>query len=280
MTNPPACPTHRELVDRALGPAPDDAVLERYAAEVPTCPECRRLLAIRVGAHPHRFDAPRPSLHGMPALAEALRAAPARPRWVPVAVGAAVLALAAAVALALRTPAPTPAAPTPAPAPVAVAPTPPAPSVVAPTPTLSPARPPRLPIARAVPRPPPPDDAVAEADDWPPPPFVDLRRGAAKGVDGSLRSVELVLSGPRQVGRSVGLTVVASTEAELAVCVAGPEQGVVWRGAVPAGRTALSRDGADQRFAFSAPGRYRFLVSGDAAGCSHPMHVVEVEVAP
>ena len=124
------------------------------------------------------------------------------------------------------------------------------------------------------------EDAVADVgDDWPAPPFEDLRRGRPKGPDSAIRSAQLVLAGERQVGGTVGLTVVASADTSLAVCVTGPERGVVWRGAVPAGRTDLSRDGRPQSFAFAAPGTYRFTVStSDTDRCADPVSVVEVEV--
>jgi hypothetical protein len=96
-------------------------------------------------------------------------------------------------------------------------------------------------------------------------------------------SVELSLIGhpPYRVGDHVDLTAVASGEAEIAVCVTGPERGTLWRGGIPGGRTPLTRGGHAQRFAFGAPGRYRFLVTSGA--CAEPgswLHVVEVEVEP
>ncbi|MEQ1568819.1 MAG: hypothetical protein ABMA64_24490, partial [Myxococcota bacterium] len=98
MSPPPACPTHRSLVEEAFGSAPTDAALERYAAEVPGCAECRKRLAVRVGAHPSRFDAPLSPERwaGMERLARALRERPARGGWwAPAAVAAGGLAAAA-----------------------------------------------------------------------------------------------------------------------------------------------------------------------------------------
>jgi hypothetical protein len=136
------------------------------------------------------------------------------------------------------------------------------------------------------PRPPDPllDDAVAMADpdDWPPPPFEDLRGAREKDVAATVRAAQLVVSGPSVVGRAMALSVVSSTPTTLAVCVEGPERGVVWRGAVDAGRTELTRGGRPVGFAFAAPGAYRFLVSAgdtDISACTDPIHVVEVEVA-
>ena len=182
--------------------------------------------------------------------------------------------------------------PVPPHAPVAVAPQPaPAPAEVAPAPPpVAPPVPPRarkVVAAPLVPTPAPSDDAVAEADDWPAPPFEDLRAGTPKSPESPVRAVQLVVSGgaARRVGDTVALTVVSASEVSLAVCVTGPERGVVWRGAVPAGRTALSRAGHPQSFAFGAPGTYRFVVgtaaersAPDLDRCTDPVHVVEVEV--
>jgi hypothetical protein len=263
---------------------------------VPSCPECRRLLAIRFGAHPGRLDAvdggraaPFP---GMERLAAQI--APDR-RWsgrVVAGVGVvAALAAAAGIAAVLGS---APADPPPAPAPVASAPlqdprpaAPESPDVreeprpssvtrVAPAPSAAPRAPdapPDLPVG----------DAVADADDWPMPPYEDLRVGVPKGAPSPVRAAELIVAGSHNVGGAVGLTVVSSTDTEVAVCVDGPERGVVWRGAVPAGRTELSRGGRDQRFAFAAPGSYRFVLSTSgqrpsARACTDPVHVVVVEV--
>jgi hypothetical protein len=139
------------------------------------------------------------------------------------------------------------------------------------------------PKAPPAPAPEPEEDAVAVADDWPAPPFEDLRHGAPKSVAPTLRAVQLVLVGQPgyRVGEGVDLVVVASYDTPLTVCVGGPERGTVWRGAVPAGRTALTRGGQQQAFAFSAPGTYRFQVSPTGeAQCSEILSVVEVEVLP
>ena len=128
----------------------------------------------------------------------------------------------------------------------------------------------------------PETDAVASVDDWPAPAFVDLRGGTPKSVDAPLRAIQLVLAGgvARRVGESVTLTLVSASEATVAVCVTGPEQGVIWRGEVAGGRTELSRAGHPQSFAFAAPGTYRFAVgTTDLDHCSKPVHVVEVEVS-
>jgi hypothetical protein len=312
MTQVPACPAHRSLVEAALGASPSDEILERYADEVPSCEACRRSLAMQLGVHPARLQTAPPArfrLAGMEALASALWPEPAQ-RWRP---GPALLvlgpvALAAAILLAwLGLWGQPPAqradlSPGPAPVPVvedAVAgigpgelavpalPEPTGPEPIVPERTGSQPAPrvvqraPRA--APAQPAQPEPDDAVATADDWPPPPFEDLRRGAPKSAAPTLRSVQLVLVGQPgyRVGEGVDLVVVASYDTPITVCVDGPERGTVWRGAVPAGRTSLTRGGQQQAFAFSAPGTYRFQVSPTGQPqCSEAVEIVEVEVLP
>lgn len=131
MAHPPACDAHRALVDAAMGPAPDDETLARYAEEVVPCEDCRRLLAIRVGAHPGRFAAPpaAPSFAGMESLGRALGRRRRLGRWA--AGGAGLAGVAAAAALAALylpgAPEPPPTASAPAPGVVhAVDPGPPA----------------------------------------------------------------------------------------------------------------------------------------------------------
>ncbi len=291
----PACPRHRTLVDAALGDAPDDETLERYAAEVATCPDCRRALSVQLRVHPavlERGGADNRDLRGMRELWGRLAepVSPGRVRWLQGAAVAVALA-AAAVVLAPLLERDTP----------TIAPAAPAPEVAAPKlePVPEPPAPPAEPVLRPVeivevaPRPqsepapspaelapPPEQDAVALADDWPAPPFEELRDGTSKAL-GGIRSVQLVLSspGPRRVGDTVGLTVVASQATALAVCVTGPERGVVWRGGVSAGRIDLTRGGRRQSFTLGAPGTYRFAVStDDTERCVDPVHIVEVEV--
>ena len=300
MTTDPAttaCPDHQALVSAALDEAADDATLERYAAEVPSCPACQRSLAGRLSVHPALLD--RARLDGVSELAAVMGAAglepPAAPvarrraGWALVLAGVGTLAAAAVWWLTTATPitVPPPAPQAERPLPVAV----PTPLVRAPTP------PPTLPDPKTevVPRPvvvaprpqtPVEDDAVAEVDpvgeaDWPPPPYEDLAGGTAKGA-GALRAVQLVVSGTPKVGGTVSVATVASSTTELQVCVEGPERGVVWRGRVPGGRTALTRGGRPASFAFAAPGVYRFVAGTDVgvADCAPPVHVVEVEVSP
>lgn len=300
-----ACPDHRALVAAALDEAADDATLERYALEVPACPACQRALAGRLSVHPALLDrAGRGGLDELAAVMGSDLAAmsdegfervrpPSRAPWL--ALAAATLAMAAAAAWWVTTGSvgtvPAPPSVTPPPPQIArqapVLP-PPAPPLAAPAPRIDM---PRRPVAAAVPPPvaPPPtteDDAVAEVDpvgeaDWPPPPYEDLVGGAAKAV-GAVRAVQLVVGGAPRVGGTVSLATVASAPMELQVCVEGPERGVVWRGRVPGGRTALTRAQRPVSFAFAAPGVYRFVAGADptVAGCAPPVHVVEVEVAP
>jgi hypothetical protein len=302
MTQLPACPAHRALVEAALGADPSDELLERYAAEVPSCEACRRTLAVQLGVHPARLQTPPPArfrLAGMEALASALWPREARGSWLrPARLGLGALALAAAILLVWLAQGPRPAeqahlSPGPVPAPrvedVVAGTGPgelPAPVLPQPAPALpAPAPAPRK-IVRSPPPPAPapePEDAVAMADDWPAPPFEELRLGSPKSAAPTLRAVQLVLVGQPgyRVGEGVDLVVVASYDTPITVCVDGPERGTVWRGAVPAGRTALTRGGQQQAFAFSAPGTYRFQVSPTGeARCSEILSVVEVEVLP
>lgn len=289
MASPSACPEHQALVARALDPDAPDEVLERFADEVPSCDSCRRELARDLQVHPVVLSprAQPASLDGMEDLYRALATPPPR-TWPRVAaVGAAAL-LAAAATWLFFGPVPSSTAPPP------VADAPPAhrpheteePIVEAPAPGPAPA--PVVAPERAAPPvrvPPGPAPLIAEAPapatpDWPPPTFVELRAGTIKGSS-TLRSAQLVLGGTgpgRHVGDVVELTVVSSASSEVAVCVSGPEQGIVWRGGIPAGRVALTQAGRDVSFAFAAPGTYRFLLSTDVDGCSDPVHIVEVEV--
>ncbi|MCA9494093.1 MAG: hypothetical protein KC621_29395 [Myxococcales bacterium] len=296
-----ACPDHRALVEAALDGAADDATLERYAEEVPSCAACQRSLAGRLSVHPTLLD--RASRGGLDELAAVLgtevapsdvvEAAPARRRT-----GLALIALvtagfaAAAAWWMTTTPAPV-VAPAPAPSERIALPSPrqaPAPPAVVEAPTLPPPRiaatPRPVVLTPAPPVAPPTDDGVAEVDpvgeaDWPPPPYEDLAGGTAKGA-GAVRAVQLVVSGTPVVGGTVSIATVAASSTELQVCVEGPERGVVWRGRVPAGRTPLTRGERPASFAFAAPGVYRFVAGLDpgVADCAPPVHVVEVEVAP
>jgi len=300
-----SCPDHQALRDRIASSAEvtDDDLL-RYAEEVPSCPVCRRDLSLQLGVHPKILDrggrddlAPRVAdrwLHRLRADLEPRR------RW-PLAAAATIAAAIALWALlpgptASRgapepapqgdeqpyamppTPMPAPPSPPPSPAPVQDAAAPASPSPV-PNPVVAddaPATPPSTAPARA------PGDAAANAsdDDWAPPPFVDLRTSTPKAaVDGG--PVELVITGPqgqRGVGDRVGFTVRSPTVQAVSLCVEGPEQGIVWRGTVPAGATSLAREGHTQRFAFGAAGTYRFALGSGGLGCDRPLFTHEVEV--
>jgi hypothetical protein len=238
-----------------------------------------------MGVHPGVLDGTSDPLSGMPALMHRVRRdAPRRRTWV-WASAVAVAALAAGIAWWM-----VPAAPAPS-APIAVFEAPasdapeqtfaPEPSVVVEAPPAAGAPRPRTVVAA----PESMDDdgiAMAEAEDWPRPPFEDLRTGQLKGATPTVRAAQLVLSGTARVGHDMALTVVTSSDTPVEVCVDGPERGVVWDGAVDAGRTELTRGGRSVSFAFGAPGRYRFTLStgaGGATSCASPVHVVEVEVA-
>ena len=185
---------------------------------------------------------------------------------------------------------PPPIAERPQPAPIRPGTPPPIRPAPPPRPPTPAQRAPRTKIVGVQPAPVPTDQAIDERpaaatapqrDDWPPPPFVDLRLASSKSADTTVRSVQLVVSGdpPWAPGEIASLEVVASREAEITVCVEGPERGVVWRGAVPAGRTVLSRDGRAVRFSFAAPGRYGFAVgSGGEGRCDTLIHRVALEV--
>lgn len=286
---PDACPGHRDLVLAAFSSNPSDDVLERYAKMVPECPDCRRALGIRLGVHPGRLQVPPPpqsSLAGMVALREALD--PHHPvvgRFRGPLYGGLGGLTAAAVAYLAWSSLPTRVEPsasavrtpdaTPSEVPVVALAARPAPEPVPSTPPAP--RPLRAPSATA---PKVKLDAVAAVEDWPAPDFVDLRAGTSKGlVESGVHHVELILDstalGP---GGQVTLTVVASSATELSVCVEGPERGVVWRGAVDAGRTPLASQGQTLAYVFPVEGRYWFSLTTDADSCADAVHVVRVEV--
>jgi hypothetical protein len=121
--------------------------------------------------------------------------------------------------------------------------------------------------------------APAPAPDWSPPAFVDLVGARPKGSIAATRDLRLELDGTPAVGGVVHLAVATTAEARVAVCVSGPERGVVWRGDVPPGRVDLAVEGRRQAFGFGTPGIYTFAVSSsDYVECTDPVHVVEVEV--
>lgn len=292
---PPGCSAHRALIAAVLDGTPSDGDLERYAEEIPACEACQRELARSLGVHPGRLKQPPdggrqpkgPDLEGMEALQRALT--PHRSLPVALAAGLALALAAAALLVAQSLSAPPPREASVALeselVPVQPAPEPREALVVAPPSQSSPEPkrerlPPKAPAQ--APEILPEGDAVALADDWPPPPFEDLRSGNTKSSAPSIRALQLVLVGQPGyvVGEGVDLVIVSSHDTPVTVCVSGPERGTIWRGAIPAGRTPLTRGGLKQSFAFSAPGTYRFsLTSEGAERCSAPLHVVEVEVA-
>ncbi|MBX2800546.1 MAG: hypothetical protein KTR31_22900 [Myxococcales bacterium] len=294
---PIACERHLTLVSAALADDATDADLERYADEVPDCTECRRALARDLQVHPVVLEtdgqAEMPSIEGMDRLARALADRPspwrAAARW---SMAAAVLAAALWSGSQLM-PTSTPDAPTPAAAipvePVertAEVPEPPPPAERDGPQRQAPQAAPVVEKRRLAPKVavPAPTVAVASVEpDWEPPAFVELRRGTLKG-EGRLQGFQLVLTGgtgERAIGDTVRLQVVASASTPMAVCVGGPENGVVWRGGVPAGRVDLERDGHLQAFTFSTSGTYRFALStSDLDSCEDPVHVLKVDVLP
>jgi hypothetical protein len=274
-----ACETHRELLSTVSHGTPTDAELMRYAEEVPACDRCRRDLSIALQVHPAVLtqceDRALSFAHGeedagMARLFAELRARRSWRLW-PVAMLAAVaigLIILQGQRAAELLPTPS-AAPEPVAATVPMAPTPPVPN------------------ADAAVAPPPPTalqhDAVAMAEppspqDWEAPAFEDLRTGRVKAVAPTMRSAELRLSDlSPSVGSAVALTVNSSTSTDLTACVSGPENGVVWRGAVDPGRSVLSQGDSPIGFSFTRAGTYQFTVSL-ADSCEDPVHTVEVEV--
>jgi hypothetical protein len=300
--DPVACPQHLGLVTAAMGAEPTDESLERYAAEVPACPDCRRVLALRLGVHPGRLAVPALRLdeqRGMAELSSVLfpvgdrGTVLQRLRGRPAAVaGAALCAAALLVFLARpiedRAPAPGVAVPTgrppepaplsaPAPSAVPVAParlgSDVAPSAPAPLGSVRPVRTTGIVALREPDA--PPEVATASL-----PPFEDLRRGALKGGRGAQPSLQLVVIGPEvvHVGEWVLFTVVAGSPTAVSLCVSGPERGMVWRGAIDAGSTPLTSQGAAQGFGFTGRGSYQFALSADSESCGTPVHSVTVEV--
>lgn len=275
MTAIPGCDQHADLVERALGPDATDTDLERYATEVATCPACQRLLAVGAGVHPAHLEHAAAGEHAaiearlvmddaaVERLEKALRPAP---RW-PLAVGALA---AAAVLFALAWPlAPRDAATV---EPIRSTPI----DAVATGPERGPTRIERRPLGEV-----PDDDAVAMVDDepstedWPAPPFVELRESIPKQA--LVRDARLELVGAPVVGDSVRLAIQSASPEVVTVCVSGAENGVVWRGGVPSGRTVLTVETRAVRYAFGAPGTYRFaLALGD--GCGAAVHHLEVSL--
>lgn len=283
------CPTHRVLVERALGPDASDADLALYAEVVPGCAACQRLLLVGARVHPGYLHREQPDEHeaiaarvalddaGVERLMQALE--PAVRSWKPV-LAVVVLAV-AAVLLWWVQPTPIPRAPH-GEAPIQVANT--GPDQVAGRHEAT-VEPPRTPAPAA-----PLDDAVADAvadavddadpagqpaGDWAPPPFVDLRGASSKGP--GVRDLRLAFDGTPAVGEAVRLVVQSSSSELVSVCVEGVENGVVWRGAVPGGRTVLTLDERAVRYRFPLPGAYRFaLALGDA--CAPAVHRVQVSL--
>lgn len=273
MTGGPAihgCPVHHELVVRALGPDASDGDLVRYAEQVVGCPDCQRLLAVGAGVHPAHLEQVAAGEHEAIAARMAMDDAAVerlvhdlapRPRW-PALV---LLAVAAALVFWLAQPIAVP------------VPVEPVQSAVVPVVQTGPMR--GAPRSEALPQALP--DAVVALEeeptrpDWEPPPFEELRTRVPKQV--TVRDARLELVGEPSIGTSVRLAVSTVAPEVVTICVAGRENGVVWRGGLPQGRTVLTREGHGVRYQFAGAGRYRFgLVLGE--GCSGAVHTVEVSL--
>lgn len=273
------CPDHAALIDAVAAPDCDDATLLRYAEEVPSCPRCRRDLAIRLGAHPAvlvrggRHDlAPVVGQRWLRALRTDLQPAA---RWPLGAIALAASALLIALALGPATPRrATSLLRVEAPPTVDVALQPAAaqaPVAAPPVPTPTPARP-------APPSASPP--VAVGPDDWSPPPVEDLRGATARSAPTGEASPRLEVRAPADpaVGDRVDFAVSSDRPTPLSVCVDGPERGVVWQGWVPAGRTVLTLEGQRQQFALATSGDYRFTLALALGGCAAPLrsHTVAV----
>lgn len=290
-----ACDAHRALVERAWSPDASERDLLSYAEEAATCPDCEQLLARRLSVHPAVLRAGgRTEDHALPRPLPALGPEPTGatpPRWSVGWVAAAAFAAGALLSLLASAPFRGSIAAVPAAA-AAIATVPVAPSPDVPRPTAA-VRQPTAP-APTTPRPTPPREAppalpapvrVAESSPpsppWPLPPWVDLAGPIAKAADGSVRDLQVALTDPAaRVGDAPGLDLIASHPESVAVCVAGPEAGMVWRGTVPSGRTGLTRDDHRVRFRFERPGTYTLVVSRDVLACDAPVHRLTIEVAP
>ena len=284
----PACKQHSALVHQVLNGAPSEADLIAYAEEVPGCAACQQVLAVANGVHPRVLQqggsdsgsAAWAQLSADPAmerLAEAMqeRSSRSNPAFAPMA----AVALAAAAAglfwvMSGSEPVPVPAVPAPAEVAVEMAQPSPEPEVPA-------VLPPEAPPSRPSPTPPAVhDDAVVDAQvDWEPPAWQDLRPATHKGSVAPL-SVGLILGKlSPSVGDVVPLTVVSSRPTQLTICVQGPERGVVWRGNLPEGRTALTQGDDPVAYSFSKAGEYRFQLSTtDDPACSKAETTTLVEV--
>ncbi len=290
----PACSAHAALVERAMGPDPSDADLQAYADEVPGCPDCRRALALASGVHPGRADtAPDGEwqrIQTVVALDDAavdslIRALDEEPsawrRW---AMPAAAALLVGSLGLWAASDGP-------------VAVTPPEAPVIAGVSTGPDVRAERREIdlreLLGAPVPSSPDarsgleedleddgsDGDAVAMDWPAPPFEDLRGASIKAAAPRMRTLSFVLDGTIAVGEAAVVSVEASHTEAVTLCVSGAENGVVWRGGVPEGRTVLTRSGREVRYRFPASGTYGFtLRRGDDPTCTAAV-IQRVEVA-
>jgi hypothetical protein len=288
-----ACDAHLPLVQRAWHPDASEGDLLRYADEAATCPDCEQLLARRLSVHPAvlqaggRTDdmAPAAPLTAQP---PAPRAAAPRTRgsvgWIAGAAFAAgaLISLLAGERVGRSQPDPLPtvadAAPPPV-SPVPVAEAAPAPAAPPPLPASPPPPAPRsvdvgsAPVRVA--------EHAAPPAPWPLPPWVDLAGPIAKSADGSVRDLHIALTdAAARVGDAPGLDLLASHPESVAVCIAGPEAGMIWRGTVPSGRSALTRDGHRVRFRFERPGTYTLAVSRDLIACDAPVHRLTIEVSP
>lgn len=168
---------------------------------------------------------------------------------------------------------------------------PPAPKVAVPPPTPTatpepavPATPKVVPEATPVPAPKRTTEPTAPAQlamrqDWPLPARSDLRRSVTKGLSTSALGLTVSPSGARTVGTDVGFTVSSDQERSLALCVLGPESGVIWHGDLSPGSTILRQGSSKQRFRFTIAGEYLFVLATDAQ-CGERLRTRRVNVVP
>jgi hypothetical protein len=309
-TRPLACARHLAVVERSWAPDATLEDLDAYASEAADCPDCGAALSLRLAAHPEvlrRGGSAPPSEGwrqvqlslagsdvGMRALAAVVARRPGRSAVPPVAWAVLTAVAAAAVAVGFygfhRLEAPAGVVS------VAQGHAAPAPDDDA-ADRDSPSMPLRHPVAREPVAPkvverahPPARGESQEAEpapvavaalDWPNPPFEDLVGATPKSAEPAGRVLRLEVDVPEaRVGDRLPLSVGSSRIESVAVCVDGPESGMIWRGAVPSGTTTLSSGGRPVAFRFERPGRYDLWTSRDVATCRDPVDVVEVEVAP
>lgn len=282
-------PQVQEIFDHAVPPPPAGWLEAREArmaaararAEAELCEQATELDAPPA---PPELDAPTPR-EPVAFVEPPVEASPPRGSRLPM--GWLAVAAVGTLLWLLAPGSPPPASPAPPPEPAKavvaappVAPPPEPPPVAPPAPAVRERAPARAEAPVAAPPSPPP--AAVNA----PVARVDLTRAEtikALSPTGSERSPILQLQRPEvpRRGSDVGFVVDVAAPTELTLCVSGPEEGTLWRGRVPEGRTVLGEGHTARRFVFEQTGSYIFsLLQGDEPGCAGAAVHQAVDVAP